>query len=143
MGYDMTRVDGHLSHRGRGLLLLGFVWVLVGASTLVHGSEIPGPLSIVPDVLLGVLWIATGAFGVLFAATGPGRERTKWAFAALLVPVSLRALSLLVAFIFGLFVGQPHPDALIGALAWIVVALFALHEASAPVIPLPPLREHP
>lgn len=143
MGYDMTRVDGHLSHRGRGLMLLGFVWVLVGVSSLIHnGHNIPGPLSIVPDPLLGVLWISTGLFGVLFSAVGAGRERTKWAFAALLVPVALRTLSLLVAFVFGLFIGHPYPDALIGGIAWFVVILITLHEASTPVIPLPPLREH-
>jgi drug/metabolite transporter (DMT)-like permease len=140
----MTRVDGHLSHRGRGLMLLGSVWVLLGVSVFIHsGHSTPGPLSIVPDPLLGVLWIATGAFGVAFSAVGAGRERTKWAFAALLVPVSLRMLSLLVAFVFGLFIGHPYPDALVGSIVWLVVILLTLHEASTPVIPLPPLRERP
>lgn len=134
----MTRIDGdHFSHRGRGLLLIGAVWVMVGVNILTDGPSAGGvvwPLTLLEPEMRSVLWIATGLWAITAALRGAARERTKWAFAALVVPPSLRSASFLYSWFVSLFSDKGTPDGWLHAIAWALVVLIVLHEASAPVI---------
>lgn len=134
----MTRIEGdHVSHRGRGLLLLGLVWITVGGNILTDGKAAGGvvfPLTILDPPIRSALWIASGALAVWFAVKGAGRERTKFAFAFLVVPPSLRALSFAYGWIVYVCTGRGIDDGWLHAIAWGLVVLFVLHEASAPVV---------
>lgn len=133
----MTREGERLSHRGRGLLLLGAVWIMVGLAVFAGtGSNSGFPLDLVPQWVRTVAWCGTGLSAILFAVIGSGAERTKWAFALLLIPASARcasyAISTIVAAL-GLQVGEASDW--IRAVAWALVVAFVIHEASTPVIP--------
>lgn len=135
---SMTRAEGdRFSHRGRGLLLIGAVWIMVGINVLTDGPSVGGvvwPLTLLDPPLRSALWIVTGAGGVLAALTGAGRARTKFAFAALVIPPSLRSLSFFYSWVQSWFTDQGTADGWVHGIAWALIVLMVLHEASAPVI---------
>lgn len=133
----MTRAGDRLSHRGRGLLIFGGVWFLIGLAILSDAANADGayPIALLPTWAQGALWVATGTIAFVAPLAGAAEPRTKWAFAALLIPASARCLSYLLSWV-GSLVGLPvHGGSWIFATAWALVIVFVLHEASAPVVP--------
>lgn len=134
----MTRVDGeHFSHRGRGLLLIGCVWMIVGVAVLTHTSpDTAWLLDLLPFRVRAALWIVTGGAAFFAAVLGAGGRATQWVFSALLVPACLRVFTYGWAWIAHL-IGWGHglSTGWVDSLAWALVVCFVLHEASTPVIP--------
>lgn len=129
-----------ISHRGRGLLLLGGVWFLIGVAILSDTTKMDTtyPLAVLPAWAQGALWVSTGTIAFVASLAGAAAPRTKWAFAALLVPASARCLSFAVSWVWSLLgapLGRGDHDAWVYALSWALVVAFVLHEASTPVIP--------
>ena len=133
----MTRSGDKLSHRGRSLLLLGAVWFLVGLAILsdAHNADGAYPLALLPSWAQGTLWITAGTGAFVAPLAGAAEPRTKWAFAALLIPATARCLSYLISWAGHLFGAPLHGGDWIGALAWAFVVAFVIHEASTPVMP--------
>lgn len=139
----MTRAGDKLSHRGRALLLLGCVWFLLGVAILsdAHNADGAYPLALIPTWAQGTLWITTGTVAFVAPLAGAAEPRTKWAFAALLVPASARCLSYLISWLGSLFGAPLHGGDWIGAVVWGLIVAFVIHEASTPVMPNSLLRE--
>lgn len=135
---------GGMSHRARGLMLIGIVWILIGTRTLVEGASIPAdayPLALLSDEIVAVLWLVTGSVAVSSALGASGADSSKWAFVGLLVPATLRMVSYAWSAAVSVVTDLGQPSAWLHALSWAVVIGFVLHEAATPEIP-PRLAEH-
>lgn len=92
--------------RSGDLILLAIVWFAIGIDTFKHDPE--RTLVVVeflgPYVRAG-LWIGAAVIAFVVATHGPGYIHgiDRWGFAALIVPVSIRALSYWVAWLIGVF----------------------------------------
>jgi hypothetical protein len=116
--------------RSGDLVLLSIVWFAVGVNTFNHDPE----RTVVVVELLGpyvraALWIGAAVIAFIVATHGPGYIHgiDKWGFAALIVPVAIRALSYWVSW----GIGVLGIDSQFGsvslwpsAVAWTAVGIF-------------------
>ena len=128
----------NLSHRARGLLLFGVIWVMVGFATLLGDTTEPRdayPLALFSPEVQAVIWLVTGTAAVVASVLASAHEATKWVFVGLLIPAALRCLSFAWSAVLSLATYLGQESAWIGAVTWAVVIGFVLHEASTPEIP--------
>jgi hypothetical protein len=127
-----------MSHRARGLLLLGAVWVLVGFSVLNGGSDVPDdayPLAWFSPEVTSVMWLVSGSIAISAALLAAANPATRWVFIGLLLPACLRMLSYAWATGLSVLTDYGQESAWLSATVWGVVIVFVLHEASVPEIP--------
>lgn len=108
---------GRLGRRGAVLIILGTLWILVGANVLAVGYDPPLALSASPAIQ-SALWIGTGFVAWAFAWRPQGQDAP--GFLALYVMVGYRCIS------YGFEWGAGRGSAVIGLLVWIVIAALIL-----------------
>lgn len=126
--------------RGMDLLLLGFIWLLLGFA-IAEGNETHRAyvfvIEYLPIPLRVAIWWGAAAVAFITAWWPAGKDR--WGFVALVIPPALRATSHVVAVISGYLTDDKygyHQD-WIPALSWVTVTLFVWRLARHPELPTP------
>jgi hypothetical protein len=127
--------------RSGDLVLLSIIWFAVGVNTLNHDPE----RTVVIVELLGpyiraALWFGAAIIAFVVATHGPGYVHgiDKWGFAALMIPVAIRALSYWVAWGIGISgIDSPYGSVALwpGAVSWTVVGIFVYRLGRRPELP--------
>jgi hypothetical protein len=130
--HDLATIIHHFwpCARSGDLVLLSVVWAAIGVDTLNNDPE--RTLVIVEFFgtwLRASLWIGAAIIAFVVATHGPGYVHgiDKWGFAALIVPVSIRAISYWVAWAIGVLnIDSQYGSVSLwpGALAWSAVGIF-------------------
>lgn len=87
-----------IGYRAGDMILISIVWLIVGYGLIKYGDpepEIDTPIEVLPFFFREAVWIAPALFSIAMALVPKFRERDwdKWAFAGLIFPPALRALS--------------------------------------------------
>lgn len=96
----LPRHSRNISKREQMLMMLGFIWILIGFSTFETAGTRPATLlhEYPPTSLRGGLWIGTGLLAFAAAWRPPGMKDT-FGWAMLYVMPTLRVVSYLLAWI--------------------------------------------
>lgn len=108
---------GRLGRRGAVLIILGVLWILVGANVLAVDYDPPLALAAAPPIQ-SALWIGTGFVACAFSWRPQGQDAP--GFLALYVMVGYRCISYAFEW------GSGRGSAVIGLLVWIVIAALIL-----------------
>jgi hypothetical protein len=132
--------------RGSDLLFFAGIWFLIGLSLLLNGDPDPEhrvPIELLPHWVRIAFWWGPAGYAVWAAFRQP--PQVARAFAWLVVPAALRALSYSVAFLTSLLPESWEPGQLanrhiwLSALTWIIITGLVIRQAHRPE---PPHREH-
>lgn len=146
--------------RGLSLILLGSVWLVVGAGVMAQDRQSRSLLAMdyLPPLLIGACWWATAAVAILQGLRGPGRDDTT-GYVALFIMPAFRCAAYLVAwalwwgaqivaevwatFGWGTVPQVGHREGWFAALVWGTIVVFVFITARRPesVVVLPPPPE--
>jgi hypothetical protein len=138
------RIARRLGRRGQALLVLGLAFLFVGIETLLSPDPIPPDRfllhALIPSDVRAAIWIVSGGLAI---AAAWRRGGDGFGFAALVVPLVIRSVSLLWSTVAYLVGATSWPLGWTGAIIWLLLlALVLLISGWAEAPPLPVKHRH-
>ena len=122
----------HLEERGRALLMLAVVWVMIGLAVMFRPDPDIAhrlPIEYAPHWIRAAIWWIPAGIAVVTAWWPVGKD--KWGYVALVIPVAFRGISYTIAFALGVLTGNAYgwSGYLLETIVWAFVMGLVVHLA--------------